>query len=66
VAWEPQWAVKVRVKAVANSMVGMPSMDESQRATREQPSRPPDADSAEKKEAKKPSPLDLLRGVIGR
>jgi hypothetical protein len=65
VAWEPQWAVKVRVKAVANSMVGMPSLDEPQRAERE-PSRAPEAESAEKKEAKKPSPLDLLRGVIGR
>jgi hypothetical protein len=27
-AWEPDWAVKVRVKSVANSMLGMPGMDE--------------------------------------
>lgn len=66
VAWEPQWAVKVRVKAVANSMVGMPSMDDTQRGARDQPSRGPESDSAEKKDTKKPSPLDLLRGVIGR
>jgi hypothetical protein len=26
VAWEPDWAVKVRVKSVANSMLGMPDM----------------------------------------
>ncbi len=66
VAWEPQWAVKVRVKSVANSMVGMPAMDDMQRAGREQSSRTQEAESAEKKEAKKPSPLDLLRGVMGR
>jgi hypothetical protein len=29
VAWEPDWALKVRVKSVANSMLGMPSMDDS-------------------------------------
>ncbi len=65
VTWEPEWAVKVRVKSVASTMVGMPSMDDAQRASREQPPRAADAD-AEKKEAKKPNPLDLLRGVIGR
>ena len=27
VAWEPDWALKVRVKSVAMSMLGMPSMD---------------------------------------
>jgi hypothetical protein len=27
-AWEPDWAVKVRVKSVAFSMLGMPSMDD--------------------------------------
>jgi hypothetical protein len=28
-AWEPEWALKVRVKSVASSMLGMPAMDES-------------------------------------
>ena len=28
VAWEPEWALKVRVKSVANAMLGMPSMDD--------------------------------------
>lgn len=28
-AWEPDWALKVRVKSVAMSMLGMPSMDGS-------------------------------------
>jgi hypothetical protein len=63
VPWEPEWAVKVRVKSVASAVVGMPSMEEmrgggSQEAKESEP--------AEKKEAKKSSPLDLLRGVIGR
>jgi hypothetical protein len=59
VAWEPQWAAKVRVKSVASAMLGMPSMDDTRRAGSE--TKQPD----EKKE-KKPSALDLLRGVIGR
>ena len=28
-AWEPQWAVKLRVKSMATSMAGMPSMGEA-------------------------------------
>ena len=27
VAWEPDWALKVRVKSVTSAMLGMPSMD---------------------------------------
>ena len=33
IAWEPQWAVKVRVKSVANAMLGM-DMSEMQRGSR--------------------------------
>jgi hypothetical protein len=29
VAWEPEWAVKVRVKSVTSAPLGMPSMDDS-------------------------------------
>ena len=28
-AWEPEWALKVRVKSVANAMLGMPAMDDA-------------------------------------
>jgi hypothetical protein len=28
IAWEPEWAVKVRVKSVTSAMLGMPSMDD--------------------------------------
>lgn len=62
VAWEPQWAVKVRVKSVASSIVGMPAMDAPGRPGDEPAEAPPEP---EKKE-KKPSALDILRGVIGR
>jgi hypothetical protein len=64
VAWEPEWAVKVRVKAVGSALVGMPSMEAMRPAdTREVKESEP----AEKKEdTKKPSALDILRGVIGR
>ena len=27
IAWEPDWALKVRVKSVASTMLGMPAMD---------------------------------------
>lgn len=29
VAWAPDWAVKIRVKSVASTMLGMPSMDDA-------------------------------------
>jgi hypothetical protein len=34
-AWEPEWALKVRVKSVATAMLGMPSMDDAGGATGE-------------------------------
>lgn len=61
IAWEPVWAAKVRVKSVASTMVGMPSMEDAQRSAKETK----EPEQAEKKD-KKPSALDLLRGVIGR
>lgn len=66
VAWEPQWAVKLRVKSVASAIVGMPSMDEPQRAQRDAAPRTTEGEPAEKKDARKPSALEVLRGVIGR
>jgi hypothetical protein len=63
VPWEPEWAVKVRVKSVASAMVGMPSMESMPRGGTQEAK---DAEPAEKKDAKKPSAMDLLRGVIGR
>ena len=61
-AWEPVWAVKLRVKSVASTVLGMPEMGGLDKAA-EGPASP--AGSTEAKE-KKPSALDLLRGVLGR
>jgi len=60
--WEPVWAVKLRVKAMASLMLGMPAMDAMPSAAT-QSERP--AEPAEKAE-KKPGALDLLKGILGR
>ena len=57
VAWEPDWAAKVRVKSVAMAMLGM---DMPSAGPAEPPSAEPD------KEQKKPGVKDLLRGIFGR
>jgi hypothetical protein len=55
--WNPQWAVKLRVKTVAQSMLGMPEMGAGS----------PAADPAQAPaEQKKPGALDLLKGILGR
>ena len=56
VAWEPQWAVKVRLKSVATTMLGM---DAGGRKPDNKPENKPEGD-------KKPSKLDILRGILGR
>lgn len=61
-AWEPQWAAKVRVKSVASAIVGMPAMNAPGRPGGEPAEAQPEPDKKEKK----PSALDILRGVIGR
>jgi hypothetical protein len=72
IAWEPQWAVKVRVKSVANAMLGM-DMSEMQRgsgrraqpqAPAEQPAAPPVPEK--KQEEKLPDPVNILKGIFGR
>jgi hypothetical protein len=69
IAWEPQWAVKVRVKSVANAMLGM-DMGEMQRgsggrAQAQDPAAPPAA-AEKKQEDKLPDPVNILRGILGR
>lgn len=54
--WDPVWTVKVRVKSVASAMPGMAGMNEP--ATRsESPAEPAVQGS---------SPLNILRGILGR
>lgn len=77
IAWEPEWAVKVRVKSVASAMLGM-DMGAMQRGARARP--PADAQApaqapAQADAQKEPvNPLDeikkegvnVLRGIFGR
>ena len=70
IAWEPQWAVKVRVKSVASAMLGM-DMNEMPGGGRGQRAAEADRgeaqqDSAKKDEEKKPGAIDVLRGIFGR
>ena len=69
IAWEPQWAVKVRVKSVANAMLGM-DMGEMQRGTGGRTQAPdpaaPPAAAEKKQEDKLPDPVNILRGILGR
>jgi hypothetical protein len=61
IAWSPQWAVKVRVKTVAQSMLGMPEMEPMGKPSAE--SKPAQAPA---EEAKKPDAFDLLKGILKR
>jgi hypothetical protein len=70
IPWEPQWAVKVRVKSVANAMLGM-DMSEMQRGSGGRPqsqAQDPSAPAAaeKKQEDKLPDPVNILRGILGR
>jgi len=56
VAWEPQWAVKVRLKSVATAMLGMEAGG----------GKPENKPEAKPEGDKKPSRLDILRGILGR
>jgi hypothetical protein len=58
-AWQAEWSAKVRVKSTFMSMLG--GMGESMRNTARG-----DANAAQKKEEKAPTPVDLLKGIFGR
>jgi len=76
IAWEPQWAVKLRVKSVANAMLGMDMGSMQRGAGRQarpqqgqpqaqpQDAAPPPAD--QKPEEKLPDPVNILKGIFGR
>jgi len=63
VAWEPEWAVKLRVKSVASAMLGM-DMGSLQRG--ETANDPAAAPADKKDETKKVDPINILRGIFGR
>ena len=77
--WEPVWAVKVRVKSMSTSMLGMDSASmmggsNPQRPQRGQsgqdgdakPGQTAGAEPAEQSGEKPLSPLNLIRGLFGR
>ena len=67
IKWEPVWAVKLRVKAVTNGMLGMSGQDMSAgsgRNSRREQNKESNADSGET--SKMPQPLDVLKGMFGR
>lgn len=71
VRWEPDWAVKVRVKSLATAMLGMhdPAAEAGGTEGKEASGQgtPEKADKAPKQDRQeKPRALDLLRGILGR
>lgn len=60
--WEPEWAAKLRVKSVAMTMLGM---DMGGAAGRES-AREAKPEAAAQEEAKKITPVDVIRGIFGR
>jgi len=73
VAWEPQWAVKARLKSVASAMLGMDMGTMMRSGGRSQPESQAPAEEAAKKDEKQPSAVDealdaakKLRGLFGR
>lgn len=65
-AWEPQWAAKVRVKSVANAMLGMdmPAMMGAPEDARAPTQR--EAQQQPKSEPNLPDAVNILRGILGR
>lgn len=61
-AWEPVWAAKVRVKSVASAMLNMLELGGIDKSAES----PPAPAREREPEARKPSALDILRGVLGR
>jgi hypothetical protein len=60
--WDPDWAVKLRVKSVASAMLGMPGAGLPGSAQGEREGQAPQ-DAAQDS---KPKPLEILRGIFGR
>jgi hypothetical protein len=66
IAWEPQWATKIRVKSVASAMLGM-DMGAARAVQATRGAEQPQAEKAEKQEEEKPlDPVNILRGILGR
>jgi hypothetical protein len=67
--WEPQWAVKVRVKSVTSAILGMDmgGMPGGAAAAPARSLETPPAPAADRKdEENKADPVNILRGIFGR
>jgi hypothetical protein len=70
IAWEPQWAVKLRLKSVSTAMLGMDMREMTRGGARQAPADP-GADKkgeakGEPKGEEKLDPVNILRGILGR
>ncbi len=69
IAWAPDWAVKIRVKSVANAMLGMDMNATTMPGTgnRATPSSDAPPPPPQKQEDSNPlNPANLLKGILGR
>ncbi len=66
VAWEPEWAVKIRVKSVANAMLGMDIEEMTRGAGGQAPSADEPPPPPQKEESNPLNPANLLKGILGR
>ena len=64
-AWEPQWSVQLRVKSMATSIAGMPSMGEAMKPEIGAPGGQAGAVDRDNG-SRLPGAVDLLRGLFGR
>lgn len=72
--WEPEWAVKLRVKSMASLMLGMEGLDADDKddAADKKSAKPSDrasdrpADRPADDGEKRPKALDILKGILGR
>jgi hypothetical protein len=72
IAWEPDWNVKIRVKSMTTTMIGMGDMggmegaEDMSSAPEAAPQEGTDAPAEQPKKKKKFNPLDAVKDVIGQ
>ncbi len=66
IAWEPQWAAKIRVKSVASAFLGMDMSQMQRGAAPAAGEASPSQQQQKPEEEQKLNPVDLLRGIFGR
>lgn len=64
IAWEPEWAAKIRVKSVANAILGMDMNDMPRGGGGQAPAAEEPAKPAQ--DANPLNPANLLKGILGR